>query len=64
MSPHDQAQLQLAHFLRWMPLHPEYIGKHAIPAYFKLCPWAEPLIGEQLREAWRTTLPVAKEGGK
>jgi hypothetical protein len=49
MPEHEQA---LAHFLKWMPLFPEYIGTHAIPEYFKRCPWAEPLIGEQLREAW------------
>lgn len=51
MQEHEKA---LAHFLKWMPLYPEYIGKHAIPAYFRLCPWAEPLIGERLREAWRS----------
>lgn len=58
MPEHEQA---LAHFLKWLPQYPEYIGKHAIPAYFQLYPWAEPLIGQQLREAWKS---VTKEGGK
>lgn len=54
MMPEQHAlTVMLPHLLRLMRLDRDYAAM-AIQDYFALCPWAKPLIGEQLRSEWKS----------
>ena len=53
MSPNEHATaVMLPHLSKLVNTDKDY-AKQAIADYFELCPWAKPLVGEQLRQVWR-----------
>jgi hypothetical protein len=54
MTPSEHTlAVMLPHLLRLIQVDRDY-AVTAIRRYFELCPWAEPLIGGQLRSAWKS----------
>lgn len=50
----------LAHWIRWMPIQPDYIT-YAIRRYFEQCPQDRPLMKPQLDAAWQKMQAVKQQ---